>query len=237
MVLHGRTDFQERNVSMDTTFWVGLVNIIVLDMVLSGDNAVVIGMAARTLPERQRRRAIAVGTAAAVLLRVALTGIAAWLLNIPLLMTFGAVLLVWIALRLLAQNGGRTHVSTGRSLKGAIKTIIVADVVMSLDNVVSVAAVAHGHLGLLIFGLGLSIPIIMWGSRLVALVINRLPWLMYAGAAILGYTAGQLIVEDDIVRRFVLLPLHLPAWTVPIGLTLLVLIAGGIMRSKPALKA
>src|SRR5690606_38245896 len=104
---HGRTDNQERNVSMDTTFWVGLVNVIVLDIVLSGDNAVVIGMAARTLPERQRRRAIALGTAAAVLLRAALTGIAAWLLNIPLLMTFGAVLLLWIALRLLTQKIGR----------------------------------------------------------------------------------------------------------------------------------
>ncbi|MBO2532019.1 MAG: hypothetical protein CW342_03895 [Thermoactinomycetaceae bacterium] len=234
---HGRTDNQERNVSMDTTFWVGLVNIIVLDIVLSGDNAVVIGMAARTLPERQRRRAIALGTAAAVLLRAALTGIAAWLLNIPLLMTFGAVLLLWIALRLLTQNGSKTHVSAGRSLSGAVKTILVADVVMSLDNVVSVAAVAHGNLVLLLLGLGLSIPIIMWGSRLVVLVMNRLPWLVYAGAAILGYAAGQLIVEDDIVRRFVLLPLHLPAWAVPVGLTLFVLIAGRILRSKPALKA
>ena len=126
---------------MDTTFWVGLFNIVVIDMVLSGDNAVVIGMAARTLPERQRRRAILFGTGAAVFLRVALTGIAAWLLNIPLLMTVGAVLLLWIALKLMNQNGGRTHVSTGRNLSSAIKTIIVADVVMSLDNVVSVAAV------------------------------------------------------------------------------------------------
>lgn len=221
---------------MDTTFWVGLFNIVVLDMVLSGDNAVVIGMAARTLPDRQRRRAIAFGTAAAVILRVALTGIAAWLLNIPLLMTFGAVLLLWIALKLLVQNGGKTHVSTGRNLSSAIKTIIVADLVMSLDNVVSVAAVAHGHLGLLLFGLGLSIPFIMWGSRLVVLVMNRLPWLIYVGSAILGYTAGQLIVEDDIVRRFVLHPLHLPAWTVPVGLMLVILIAGKVMRSQPAAK-
>lgn len=221
---------------MDTTLWVGLLNIIVLDLVLSGDNAVVIGMAARTLPERQRRRAIILGTAAAVLLRVALTGIAAWLLNIPLLMTFGAVLLLWIALKLLAKNGGKTYVSTGRRLSTAIKTIIIADVVMSLDNVVSVAAVAHGHLGLLLFGLGLSIPVIMWGSRLVALVINRMPWLMYVGAGVLGYTAGQLIVEDEIVRRYVLLALHLPAWTVPVGLTLFVLIAGGIMRNQPTVK-
>ena len=221
---------------MDTTFWVGLFNIVVIDMVLSGDNAVVIGMAARTLPERQRRRAILFGTGAAVFLRVALTGIAAWLLNIPLLMTVGAVLLLWIALKLMNQNGGRTHVSTGRNLSSAIKTIIVADVGMSLDTVVSVAAVAHGHLGLLLFGLGLSIPIIMWGSRLVVLVMNRLPWLIYVGSAILGYTAGQLIVEDDIVRRFVLHPLHLPAWTVPIAMVLLVLIAGKIMRSQPTVK-
>jgi YjbE family integral membrane protein len=172
-----------------------------------------------------------------VLLRVALTGVAAWLLNIPLLMTIGAVLLLWIALKLLVQDEGKTHVSTGRNLGDAIKTIIVADVVMSLDNVVSVAAVAHGHLGLILFGLGLSIPIIMWGSRIVVWVINRLPWLLYVGAGILGYTAGQLIVEDDIVRRFVLLPLHLPAWTVPIGLTLFVLIAGKIMRSQRFVKA
>src|SRR5690606_19633656 len=113
---HDRIESQERNVTMDTTFWVGLFNIVVIDMVLSGDNAVVIGMAARTLPERQRRRAILFGTGAAVFLRVALTGIAAWLLNIPLLMTVGAVLLLWIALKLMNQNGGRTHVSTGRNL-------------------------------------------------------------------------------------------------------------------------
>ncbi|GGE23226.1 hypothetical protein GCM10011571_26650 [Marinithermofilum abyssi] len=182
---------------MDMHFWIGFFNIIVLDLVLSGDNAVVIGMASRKLPEEQRKKAIILGTAAAVLLRVALTLIAVWLLQVPLLKAFGGVLLLWIAVKLLLEEDEvEDDLDVGQGLKAAVKTIIIADVVMSLDNVLAVAGAAHGDFFLVLFGLALSIPILMWGSKVVATLMNTLPWLTYVGAGILGYTAGQLLVED-----------------------------------------
>lgn len=185
---------------MDTRFWVGMFNIIVLDLILSGDNAVVIGMAARNLPDPQRKKAIVLGAGAAVLLRASLTAIAAWLLNIPLIMSIGSVLLLWIAVKLLVEDGDDTHVEGGKDLKSAIKTIIIADVVMSLDNVLAVAGASHGNLILVLFGLTFSIPIIMWGSRLIAALLNKLNWLVYVGAAILGYVAGDMMVQDPMLK-------------------------------------
>jgi YjbE family integral membrane protein len=177
-----------------------MFNIIVLDLILSGDNAVVIGMAARNLPDPQRKKAIVLGAGAAVLLRASLTAIAAWLLNIPLIMSIGSVLLLWIAVKLLVEDGDDTHVEGGKDLKSAIKTIIIADVVMSLDNVLAVAGASHGNLILVLFGLTFSIPIIMWGSRLIAALLNKLNWLVYVGAAILGYVAGDMMVQDPMLK-------------------------------------
>jgi len=215
---------------LDTQFWIGFINIIILDLVLSGDNAVVIGMAARALPERQRKKAIIFGTSAAIVLRVALTGIAAYLLNIPLLMSIGGLILLWIAVKLVAEEDGETEVHVGRGLKEAIKTIIVADVVMSLDNVLAVAGAAHGNFWLVLFGLMLSIPIIMWGSRMIAVMMNKLPWLVFIGSAILGYTAGQLIVEDPIIHQQFVESVPTLSWAVPLALALLVVIAGGALK-------
>jgi YjbE family integral membrane protein len=214
----------------DSAFWVGFFNIIILDIILSGDNAVVIGMAARNLPEHQRKKAILFGSAAAVILRASLTAVAAYLLNIPFLMSIGGLLLLWIAVKLLLEEDENTQVSMGSSMKSAIKTIIVADVVMSLDNVLAVAGASHGNLFLVLFGLALSIPIIMWGSKLLAGIMNKLPWLVYLGSAILGYTAGQLIVDDPFVKG--LLPEGLDALhiVIPLVLAVLVVSIGALLR-------
>ncbi|SEN06363.1 TerC family protein [Lihuaxuella thermophila] len=215
---------------MDTQFWIGFFNIIILDIILSGDNAVVIGMAARNLPEHQRKKAILFGAGAAVLLRASLTAIATYLLKVPLLMTVGGLLLLWIAVKLLLEEGEDAHVSGGDNLRSAIKTIIVADVVMSLDNVLAVAGAAHGNIFLVLFGLALSIPIIMWGSKLIASLLNKLPWLVYVGSAILGYTAGQLIVEDPLIEKYLLRGLHPLPEVIPVILAIIVVIAGLTLR-------
>ncbi|PTX65015.1 YjbE family integral membrane protein [Melghirimyces profundicolus] len=217
---------------MDAQFWIGFVNIIILDLVLSGDNAVVIGMAARRLPEKQRKQAIVWGTAAAVALRVTLTLIAVWLLKVPLLKTVGGLLLLWIALQLLADEEGEAELSVGHGFKSAIKTIIVADVVMSLDNVLAVAGAAHGNFWLVLFGLALSIPILMWGSKVVASIMNRLPWLVYVGSGILAYTAGQLIVEDPIIHNSIIRQAEFLSWLTPAALIILVLFIGRVWKER-----
>ncbi|RAL25914.1 TerC family protein [Thermoflavimicrobium daqui] len=215
---------------MDANFWIGFFNIIVLDLILSGDNAVVIGMAARSLPAEQRKKAIMFGTAAAIVLRAALTAIAAYLLKIPFLMTIGGLLLLWIAVKLLIEEEKETEISVGNNMRSAIKTIIIADVVMSLDNVLAVAGAAHGNIILVLFGLALSIPIIMWGSKLIATIMDKFPWIVYLGSAILGYTAGDLIVGDKLVARWI--EIDILERVIPIALAILVVIIGAIWRKK-----
>ncbi|SFJ07425.1 TerC family protein [Thermoflavimicrobium dichotomicum] len=215
---------------MNAEFWIGFFNIIVLDLILSGDNAVVIGMAARSLPVEQRKKAIVIGTAAAIILRAALTAIAAYLLNIPFLMTVGGLLLLWIAVKLLIEEENDTNVSIGNNMRSAIKTIIIADVVMSLDNVLAVAGAAHGSIFLVLFGLGLSIPIIMWGSKLIASIMDKFPWIVYLGSAILGYTAGDLIMGDRLVANWI--ENDLIEKVIPFALAILVVVIGAIWRRK-----
>jgi len=210
----------------DSAFWIGFINIIIADIVLSGDNAVVIGMAARKLPEHQRKKAIILGAGAAVLLRATLTAVATYLLKIPLLMTIGGLLLLWIAVKLMHGEDGNTHVAVGSDMKSAIKTIIVADVVMSLDNVLAVAGAAHGNVFLVLFGLALSIPLIMWGSKLIASIMNKMPWLIYVGAGVLGFTAGQMMVEDPMIEKNLLHGQELLITGIPLLLAAVVVIAG-----------
>jgi YjbE family integral membrane protein len=174
----------------------------VIDLVLSGDNAVVIGMAARRLSPEQRRKAIIFGAAGAIGLRVTFTALTAVLLGIPLLQAIGGSVLIWIAFKLLRQDHSEHLIQEGANLFEAVQTIVVADVIMSLDNILAVGGAAHGNLALLLFGLALSMPIIMFGSNLVALLMNRLPWLVYLGSAILAYTAGEMIFEDRIVGKY-----------------------------------
>jgi YjbE family integral membrane protein len=188
---------------MESTFWISLFTIILSDLLLSGDNAVVIGMAARRLPINQRKRAILIGAGIAVVLRASLTTVATYLLNIPFLMTVGGLFLFFIASKLVTGGDEMADVEGGQTFRSAIKTIIVADIVMSLDNVMAVAGAAHGNGWLVLFGLALSIPLLMWGSGFVARFIARFPLILYLGGAVLGYIAGDLIVHDPWVYQFI----------------------------------
>jgi YjbE family integral membrane protein len=199
-----------------------VLGIVVIDLVLSGDNAVVIGMAARSLRPDQRRRAIIFGGGAAVVLRILFTAIAALLLEIPLLHFVGGLLLVYIAFKLLRSETGEKNAREGSSMLDAIRVIVLADVVMSLDNMLAVGAQAHGDLRLLLFGLALSIPLLLIGSNVVATLMGRLPWLVWLGAAVLAWTAGQMMVEDRLAHPyFALLPT--PDVVFPVLVVLLVL--------------
>jgi YjbE family integral membrane protein len=178
-----------------------LLQIIIINLVLSGDNAVVIGMAAQPLPTRQRRLAIMIGGGAAIVLRVALTAVAAYLLGLPALKAIGGILLLWIAFQLLEKTTevherGRANVG----LWSAITTILVADLIMSLDNVLGVAAASSGDLGLLVFGLAFSMIIVMLGGGVFAELIDRLWWLTYLGALIIAWTGIDMALSDDLLQ-------------------------------------
>lgn len=190
-------------------FWVAVMQIIMIDIVLSGDNAVVIALACRKLPTEQRRKGVMWGVAGAVILRVILTAFAALLLGQPYLKLVGGLLLLWIGVKLLLPEDGHgdDDVSAADNLWGAIKTIIVADLVMSIDNVIAVAGAAHGNLGLLIFGLAVSIPLIVWSSQLMLKLMDRFPIIVTTGAALLGWVAGNMIATDAILK-----PWLAPSW-------------------------
>jgi YjbE family integral membrane protein len=187
-------------------FLSSVLTIILYDLILSGDNAVVIGMAARALPSRSRRRAVIFGGAGAVGLRVLFTAVAALLLDpdrgIVLVGLVGGTLLLWIAYRLIRPQDHGEDVTEADSLASAIKTIVLADVVMSLDNILAVGAEAEGNLGLWFFGLALSVPILLLGSSGVAQLLGRFPILVYVGAIILVHTAIEMVFEDELVRRY-----------------------------------
>jgi YjbE family integral membrane protein len=182
---------------MDPEFWARVVGIIIIDLTLAGDNALVIALAVRNLPKRQQFLGRIWGTAGAVGLRLAFIAIATWLLRIPFLQLVGGLLLLWIAFKLVHhETGAEEHVRQGGSLREAIWIIIVADAIMSLDNVLAVAAAAHGDMTLVVFGIALSIPIVVWGSGLLATLMNRFIWIIWIGGAILGYVAGEMILKD-----------------------------------------
>jgi len=191
---------------MDLDLLTKLGAIIVIDLVLSGDNAVVIGMAARSLPPDSRKRAILLGGVGAVGLRIFFTILAALLLDIPLLQAIGAFLLLYIAFKLVRPVVHDEHVTEASNLREAVKTIILADVVMSLDNILAVGGAAHGDLWLLLFGLALSIPILLFGSSIVARMMGRLPILVYVGAAILVLTATRMFFHDKWVHEIYAAP-------------------------------
>ncbi len=189
-------------------FWVALGKIIWVNILLSGDNAVVIAMAARSLPAAQRNKAIIAGSAAAIILRVVLTVFAVQLLQFPYLKVVGAVLLFWIGVQLLLpEDEHEDGIRSSEHLWSAIRTILVADLVMSVDNVLAVAAAAdsgppESRLLLLIIGLGLSIPLIIFGSQLLLGVMSRYPVIITLGAALLGFVAGEMLVSDRATEAF-----------------------------------
>ena len=182
-----------------------LFSIIVVDLVLSGDNAVVIGMAARNLDSNNRRKAILWGGVGAVGLRITFTVLAALLLDVPLIQAIGGFLLILIAIRLISPSSHEqdSNVHEAESLGIAIRTIILADVVMSLDNILAVGGTAEGHLGLLLFGLGLSIPLLLLGSSLIAKVLQTVPWLLILGVVVLIHAAVKMFLHDKLVEDIV----------------------------------
>jgi YjbE family integral membrane protein len=177
-------------------FWIPLLKIIWINIVLSGDNAVVIALAARSLPPRQQMIAVGWGSGAAVTLRIVLTLFAVALLQLPYLKLLGAVLLLWIGVQLLLPEEGEANIDGHANLLAAIKTILVADLVMSLDNVIAVAAAAGDSVTLLILGLAISIPLVIFGSTLLIKVMERFPIVITMGAALIGFVAGEMVVSD-----------------------------------------
>jgi YjbE family integral membrane protein len=186
-------------------FWVAAVEIIIINILLSGDNAVVIALACRNLPPKQKWWGIFWGVVGAVVLRIVLTFFAVQLLALPYLQLVGAVLLLWIGVKLIAEEeeGEGHEIAASDRLFSAVKTVIIADLVMSIDNVIGVAGAAKGSLILLIFGLVVSIPLVVVGSQLIMKLVERMPWLVIAGGGLLGYIAGEIAIEDVTVKPWV----------------------------------
>jgi YjbE family integral membrane protein len=181
-------------------FWIGLLKIIGVNVILSGDNAVVIALAARSLPPQQQKKAVFWGAGAAVILRIVLTIFAAVLLALPWLKIVGSLLLFWIGVKLLIPEDGDDDVKASDQLFAAIKTILIADLVMSLDNVIAVAAAAGGHMGLLIIGLAISIPLVIFGATLLIKLMERFPVIITLGAGLIGWVAGEMLVADGALK-------------------------------------
>jgi YjbE family integral membrane protein len=194
-------DERVMTVLLEPEFWLRILGISLLNLLLSGDNALVIALAVRALPKRKRVLGQVWGAVGAVALRLVFVALVSLLLRVPFLQFVGGLLLLWIAARLVRPDGEGADVRHGASLREAIWIIIVADVTMSLDNVLAIAAAAHGDLVLVMFGIGLSLPIVVWGAGLLAYLMNRYGWIVWIGGGVLGYVAGQMILEDALVGR------------------------------------
>ncbi|MDY0395766.1 TerC family protein [Virgibacillus halophilus] len=182
-----------------TASFIILLKIIAIDIVLSGDNAVVIAMATRRLPKGQQNKAILLGTAGAVVLRILFAILIIYLLKVPFVHLIGGLLLLYIAYNVLAGDDSEADIHSSGTLKKAVMTIIMADALMSLDNVVAIAGAAKGHIGMLILGVAVSIPIMIFGSKLIVRIMDKFSWIAYIGAAILAWTAADMIMEDKLV--------------------------------------
>jgi YjbE family integral membrane protein len=219
-------------------FWVDVFKIIMIDLLLSGDNAVVIALACRNLPADQRKKGILFGVGGAIGLRVVLTFFAVSLLALPYLKLIGALLLLWIGVKLILPEDehGEDNIKADTRLFGAVKTIIIADFVMSLDNVLGVAAAAKGNMPLLVFGLLISIPLIAWSSQLVLKLIDRFPYIIHAGGALLGYVAGEMLVSEALFAPLVEAQ-HYLHWLVPVCGAVLVLAMGKWLSARKAVES
>jgi len=235
-------------------FMAGLLAICFINLILSGDNAVVIALASRNLPPKQRKLAILWGSGAAIFLRVILTVVAVYLLSIPFLQAIGGLLLIYIGIKLLTDEEGEDDMEASSNMMTAIKTIVIADLVMSLDNVLAVAAVAKDSTLLLIIGLAVSIPIIIAGSQLLVWVMNKFPFVVYIGAGLIAYTAGEMLNGDKKVAPMIYNFNHeelvelganpnaqsvlniSPSleWVIPAAITVIVCLIGWRVRSKRA---
>lgn len=219
----------------DAALWGKLVEIIALNIVLSGDNAVVIALACRALSPEQRTKGIALGAGVAVVLRVVFTVLIASLLNMPFLHIIGSLLLVWIAVKLIVEDGESDEDSIAASSKlwKAVQTVAIADIVMSLDNVLAIAAVAKDSIPLLVAGLVISIPLIVLGASLITSLLTRFPVLVWAGAALLGWVAGEMFDSDPwLIARFGAETLHRFEYPAALIGALLVLGLGYLLKHR-----
>jgi YjbE family integral membrane protein len=229
-----------------TLNWSSVFQIILIDILLGGDNAVVIALACRNLPQKTRMQGILWGTAGAIILRVILIAFAVTMLGIPFLKIVGGLLLFWIGIKLLIPEDDAHNVEGGSTLMSAIKTIIIADFVMSLDNVIAIAAAAQRadeahQLGLVIFGLLVSVPIIVWGSTIVLKLIDRFPVVITLGGALLGWIAGGMLVTDVATERYLIAPTALANYRTELtyaaeilGALIVVAVGLGIAKRKKA---
>jgi YjbE family integral membrane protein len=181
-------------------FWINLLKIIGVNIILSGDNAVVIALAARSLPAKQQRAAVLWGSGAAVAMRIVLTIFAVALLTLPWLKLVGAILLFWIGVKLLVPEDGDENISASDNLMAAVRTILIADLVMSIDNVIAVAAAAQGSYTLLVLGLAISIPLVIFGSTMLLHLMERWPVIITIGGGLLGFVAGEMLVTDPVLK-------------------------------------
>lgn len=209
-------------------FFVALVSIIILDLVLAGDNAVVIAMASNRLPHHLRKRAIYVGTAGAILIRLIMTYFAVQLLTVPYLQALGGLVLLPIAVKLLRPSGGEEHIEAADTFAGAVKTIIIADAAMGIDNVLAIAGASSGDFLLVVIGLLISVPIVVFGSQLIGKLMDRYPVLIVLGAAILGWTGGSMIMHDHIIGPLILERMPQAETLVPAALAGAVCAIGGL---------
>ncbi len=221
-------------ISFDYTFLTALLSIVLIDLVLAGDNAVVIALAVRNLPGKQRKWGIILGAGAAVMLRVLCTMFVAQMLMIPLLKFVGGALIAWIAVKLLTQEHADEDVKSASNLIQAIKLIVIADIVMSLDNMLAVGGASKGNMFLLLFGLGLSIPLVVGTSSLLSMLMDKYPIIVVIGSAVLGKVAGEMMTTDALVQKWFAIP-HYGTVIAEVAFAIGVVVAGKlIMRRRKA---
>ncbi len=213
---------------------IALLKIIAIDIILSGDNAIVIAMATRRLPKEHQNKAIFMGTAGAVVLRVIFAILIVFLLRIPYVHLIGGILLLWIAYHVLVDDQSEANnIEASNNLFKAVMTIIMADAVMSLDNVVAIAGAASGHVGMIVIGVAISIPIMIFGSKLIVRVMEKYTWIAYIGSGILAWTAAEMITGDANVITMLHLDNAIEIYGIIVGLTVAVL-GLGYLRNKKA---
>ena len=223
-------------ISFDYTFLSALMSIILIDLVLAGDNAVVIALAVRNLPPKQKKWGIILGAGAAVTLRVICTMFVAQMLMIPLLKFVGGALIAWIAVKLLTQEHEDEKVDQAKNLIQAIKLIVIADIVMSLDNMLAVGGASKGNMFLLLFGLGLSIPLVVGTSSLLSMLMGKYPIIVVIGSAVLGKVAGEMMTTDALIQKWFALPQYV-TYIAEVTFAIGVVVVGKlIMKRKKAQK-